>query len=261
MSDSAAIAASATSALRRHHERHEGQRHREERRRIGRRRARSGRRTRRAPPHLRRSRRRNRRRTRSIRSGTPPSARTLRADRRTRRRRAAAARPVPRTPSRRRTRARRRPATPRACAAPFGTICATMTGTKKMPPPMTLETTIAAASNGPSRRSSTARLERCGGVEGSARSRATRTALLREQLPRDLHARAARPTVTSSASRRSALPCRGTGCSSASRRASAADRRCSRTATRTVIGSVVVALEVHALDDRHRRSVPARRLT
>ena len=35
-----------------------------------------------------------------------------------------------------------------------GTSCATMIGTKKMPPPMTFDTTIAAASNGPSRRSS-----------------------------------------------------------------------------------------------------------
>src|SRR5512140_2337363 len=35
-----------------------------------------------------------------------------------------------------------------------GTSCATMTGTKKMPPPITFEMTIAAASSGPSRRSS-----------------------------------------------------------------------------------------------------------
>src|SRR5258708_3538082 len=41
-------------------------------------------------------------------------------------------------------------------AAGFGTSCATMTGTKKMPPPMTLEMMIAAASSGPRRRSSRA---------------------------------------------------------------------------------------------------------
>jgi len=34
------------------------------------------------------------------------------------------------------------------------TICATMIGTKKIPPPMTFDTTIAAASIGPRRRSS-----------------------------------------------------------------------------------------------------------
>src|ERR1019366_4243452 len=34
-----------------------------------------------------------------------------------------------------------------------GRICATMIGTKKIPPPMTLDTTMAAASSGPRRRS------------------------------------------------------------------------------------------------------------
>jgi hypothetical protein len=44
---------------------------------------------------------------------------------------------------------------------PFGTICATITGTKKMPPPITFEMTMAAASRGPRRRSSSGT---CGGA-------------------------------------------------------------------------------------------------
>ena len=60
--------------------------------------------------------------------------------------------PAPRTPSRRQTRARR-PATQIARNhAGFGTRAATCGGVNRMPPPMTLETMIAAALNGPSRR-------------------------------------------------------------------------------------------------------------
>src|SRR3954447_20962337 len=55
----------------------------------------------------------------------------------------------------------------------FGTSCATMTGTKKMPPPMTFEMTTAAASSGPSRRTSPV------AVDG------LRT-LLRQELPRNV---------------------------------------------------------------------------
>src|SRR3954454_8212895 len=64
--------------------------------------------------------------------------------------------------------------TPRI-AAGFGTSCATMTGTKKMPPPMTFEMTTAAASSGPSRRTSPV------AVEG------LRT-LLGQELPRNVEA-------------------------------------------------------------------------
>src|SRR6476659_3941059 len=68
-------------------------------------------------------------------------------------------------------------------AAGLPTICATMIGTKKMPPPMTFEMTIAAASMGPSRRSSVD--EDAGGVAGRA-ARDT-SGLLCQQLPRYRH--------------------------------------------------------------------------
>ena len=73
-------------------------------------------------------------------------------------------------------------------AGPYGTICATITGTKKMPPPITFETTIAAASNGPRRRSSDGGGGRCGrrGRVGEV-VRHQDLALLREQLTNDLH--------------------------------------------------------------------------
>src|SRR5262245_15000392 len=57
-----------------------------------------------------------------------------------------------------------------------GRICATMLGTKKLPPPMTLETTIAAASKGPRRRSSE-------GVGGDVTRSAPASSL--DQLTRD----------------------------------------------------------------------------
>src|SRR5437773_9687464 len=56
-----------------------------------------------------------------------------------------------------------------------GTSCATRMGMKKIPPPMTFETTMAAASSGPRRRSSVA----AGG------SLTRRPASLREELTRD----------------------------------------------------------------------------
>src|SRR5881394_886333 len=71
------------------------------------------------------------------------------------------------------------PASQTASIGPgLGTSCATMTGTKKIPPPMTFEMTMAAASSAPRRRS-----RRAG--DGSA-------TLLREELARqvelaDLH--------------------------------------------------------------------------
>src|SRR4030095_5032065 len=64
------------------------------------------------------------------------------------------------------------------------TICATMIGTKKIPPPMTLEMTMAAASTGPSRRSSAD--EEAGGGEG--RGARDTSGLLCQQLPADRHA-------------------------------------------------------------------------
>src|SRR5580765_1990553 len=64
------------------------------------------------------------------------------------------------------------------------TICATMIGTKKMPPPMTFEMTMAAASTGPSRRSSAE--EDAGGIAGRGASGTNR--LLCQQLPGDRHA-------------------------------------------------------------------------
>src|SRR5262245_53879413 len=59
-------------------------------------------------------------------------------------------------------------------------------GKNRMPPPMTFATMIAAASNGPSRRSSAAPV---GGAEVEVGSRATygSVALLGQELPRDLH--------------------------------------------------------------------------
>src|SRR6185436_570085 len=64
------------------------------------------------------------------------------------------------------------------------TICATMIGTKKIPPPMTLEMTMAAASTGPSRRSSAD--EEAGLGEG--RGARDTNGLLCQQLPCDRHA-------------------------------------------------------------------------
>src|SRR4029078_151522 len=59
-------------------------------------------------------------------------------------------------------------------------ICATMIGTKKMPPPMTLEMTMAAASMGPSRRSMAD--DEAGGA--AARGARDTSGLLSQQLPR-----------------------------------------------------------------------------
>ena len=66
-----------------------------------------------------------------------------------------------------------------------GTIWATIIGTKKMPPPITFETTMAAASMGPSRRSRND--EDFSEVAGTEALRDT-WALLRQQLSRDRHA-------------------------------------------------------------------------
>ena len=79
-----------------------------------------------------------------------------RADRRTRRPRADAAPRARRTPSHPRTRERRRRATSTETRRAWGTTAATCGGVKRMPPPMTLATMMAAASNGPSRLSSDA---------------------------------------------------------------------------------------------------------
>ena len=79
------------------------------------------------------------------------AGRTPRASTRTRRPRAAAAPPAPRRPSR-----PKNASTPPAIHVDrnqmgCGTIDATNGGVKRMPPPMTLATMMAAASNGPSR--------------------------------------------------------------------------------------------------------------
>src|SRR5215212_6459554 len=73
---------------------------------------------------------------------------------------------------------------------PSPTNWATRTGTKKMPPPMTFETTMADASKGPSRRSSDTAGADGNVVAGLEPSRATEVlrALLSEELPRDLDA-------------------------------------------------------------------------
>ena len=165
------IARIAMSGLRRHDHRHVGQRNRQQRRRDRWQTARTGRCIRRARPRRRRSRRKTRRRTTSSRRETQRAGRRRRADRRTRRRRAAAASQVRRRPSRPQTRGRRRTARRRAAPRPLGTRPATIIGTKKMPPPMTFEMTIAAASSGPRRRSSvasagTAVARDSGGVHG-----------------------------------------------------------------------------------------------
>ena len=110
---------------------------------------------------------------------------------------------------------RRRRATRRASPSDWAPAAATMIGTKKMPPPMTLEMTIAAASSGPRRRSRWTAGRRGAHLLGQD--------LARNVVGRDLH-----PLRWSCAWRRCGRACPGTGSSSACRRATAARRRCNR---------------------------------
>ena len=147
-------------------DRQRNERHRNRRGAASRRwpRARTVRRRTRGRPRWRRSRRRSRRQTTSSRSGRPPDARTRRAGTRTRRRPSAGARRARHRPSRRQTPAGRRRPTCARNSHGFCTLAATCGGVNRIPPPITFETMIAAASYGPRRR---ARVwGSAGGVEG-----------------------------------------------------------------------------------------------